>query len=79
MVIFIIALLASIPFWIVYTLCGIGEKFFYFLPVVYQSPGYWNIVGLFIIVLILKRILFVRVIGWAEFAHDIKEIIKKKK
>lgn len=35
---------------------GIGEKYFYFLPTVYQDPGFWNCVGVFIVVPILKTI-----------------------
>lgn len=46
----------AIPFWIIWTGFGIGEKFFYFLPPVYQTPGFWNCVGVFIVVPILKLI-----------------------
>lgn len=38
----------AVPFWIVWTKCGIGAKFFGFLPAVYLAPGFWNIVGVFI-------------------------------
>ncbi len=47
----------AIPFWIVWTVCGVGERFFYFLPKVYLSIGFWNCVGLFIAIGILKCVL----------------------
>lgn len=46
----------AIPFWIVWTACGIGQKFGYFLPPVYQSIDFWNCVGLFIAVSIIKHV-----------------------
>ena len=48
----------AIPFWFIWTVCHIGEKYFYFLPNTYQSIGFWNCVGLFIVISILKGILF---------------------
>lgn len=45
---------ASVPFWFVWTKCGLGTKYFGFLPDVYASPGFWNTVGIFIILSILK-------------------------
>ena len=47
----------AVPFWIVWTACGIGRKYFYFLPDVYQSVGFWECVGWFTVVGILKRVL----------------------
>jgi hypothetical protein len=47
----------AIPFWFIWTFCGIGAKFFYFLPQVYQSPGFWETVGVFIVIGILKALL----------------------
>lgn len=75
---FIASLLISIPFWIVYSLCGIGEKFFYFLPVVYQAPGYWNTVGLFTVFFLLKGVVVVRFQKWTEIEKELKEIYKKR-
>ena len=46
----------AIPFWLIWTWFGLGEKYFYFLPPVYQAPGFWNCVGLFIAVPILYLI-----------------------
>lgn len=47
----------SVPFWYVWTLCGIGEKYFYWLPSVYQSVPFGDCVGLFISISILKAAL----------------------
>ena len=47
----------AIPFWICWTACNIGRKFFYFLPDVYWSIGFWNCVGLFTVIGILKTVL----------------------
>ncbi len=53
---FCIKVSLAIPFWIIWSLCGIGNKFFYFLPEIYREPGFWEIVGLFIAVPILYLI-----------------------
>lgn len=47
----------AIPFWIVWTACGIGETYFYWLPKVYLTPGFWACVGLFMVISILKAVL----------------------
>jgi len=47
----------SVPFWIVWTSCGIGRRYFYFVPEVYQSVPFWHCVGLFTVIGILKRVL----------------------
>lgn len=44
----------SVPFWFCWTHCGIGKKFFYFAPEVYQSISFWNCVGLFIVLSVLR-------------------------
>ena len=44
----------SVPFWFIYTVLGIGKLYFYFLPEIYQSIPFWNCVGLFIVIAILK-------------------------
>jgi hypothetical protein len=44
----------SVPFWICWTWGGIGEKYFSWLPLVYQSISFWNCVGLFIVIAIIK-------------------------
>lgn len=44
----------SIPFWLCWTVCGIGERYFYWMPEVYQAIPFWNCVGLFICTSIIK-------------------------
>jgi hypothetical protein len=46
----------AIPFWFIWTICGLGKKYFYFLPQVYQHVPFWNCVGLFMAVPILYNI-----------------------
>ena len=47
----------AVPFWIVWTTCEIGKYYFYFLPDVYLHPGFWDCVGFFMVVSILKAVL----------------------
>lgn len=47
----------AIPFWVAWTLCGIGETYFYWLPKVYQSIGFWSCVGLFMCLSILNVVI----------------------
>jgi hypothetical protein len=51
---FIFSVSLAIPFWICWTACGLGAKYFYFVPPVYQAIPFWNCVGLFIVASILK-------------------------
>ena len=44
----------SIPFWICWTICGIGSRYFYWLPKVYQVIPFWDCVGLFIVISTIK-------------------------
>jgi len=44
----------SLPFWLCWTKFGIGEKYFYQLPELYQSIPFWDCVWLFIVIGILK-------------------------
>ena len=44
----------SIPFWICWTACGVGQKYFYFLPDVYRSIPFWDCVGIFIVLSVLR-------------------------
>ncbi len=47
----------AIPFWICWTVCGIGVLYFDFLPAKYQALPFWNTVGLFMCISILKAVL----------------------
>ena len=44
----------SVPFWICWSVGGLGEKYFYWVPLQYQSISFWECVGLFIIIAIIK-------------------------
>lgn len=44
----------AVPFWTCWTFLGLGQKYFFWLPTVYQSIPFWDCVGLFIVVSILK-------------------------
>lgn len=46
----------SIPFWIAWSYFGLGAKFFYFVPEVYQTPSLLEVMGVFAIVSVLKSI-----------------------
>lgn len=48
----------AVPFWICWN--ALAPKFFYWLPPVYQSVGFWECVGLFIILSVLKMVLVPR-------------------
>jgi hypothetical protein len=60
----------AIPFWIVWTACGIGETYFYWLPKVYQQPGFWACVGLFMVISILKAVLVPRFVSVSNEAKS---------
>jgi hypothetical protein len=47
----------SIPFYFLWHTCGI-KQFFYFLPDMYVNIGFWQCVGLFITISILKLMLY---------------------
>ena len=48
----------AVPFWICWTKCGIGEKYFYYLPPVFQSIEFWACVGLFTCISIIKVVVW---------------------
>jgi len=46
----------AVPFWFCWTYLELGRIYFYFVPVVFQSIPFWNCVGLFMILGILRHI-----------------------
>jgi hypothetical protein len=62
----VFAVSTAIPFWMIWTACGLGRKYFYFLPEVYQSIGFWECVGLFVVVGILKSLLTPRFVSVSQ-------------
>lgn len=51
---FVLNVSLAVPFWICWTLGGIGETYFGFLPNVYHKIPFWHCVGLFIVMEILR-------------------------
>lgn len=51
------------PFWFIWTVWGLGEKYFYFLPKVYHGPGFWDCVGVFMVVPILRLIFVPQIVS----------------
>lgn len=62
----------AIPFWIVWTACGIGAAYAYWLPEVYQRPGFWDCVGVFIAVSIIKAV-FVPKLSSASSSSEVSK------
>ena len=46
----------ALPFWVIWTLGGIGETYFDFLPTQFHAIPFWHCVGIFITVPIIKLI-----------------------
>ena len=55
------AISLAVPFWFIWTVCGIGETFAYWLPPVYLHPSFWECVGVFIVTGIIKTIFVPRI------------------
>ena len=47
----------AVPFWIIWSACGIGKTYFYWLPPVYQIIPFWHCIGLFMVFSILLSVL----------------------
>ena len=59
---FIVNVSLAFPFWYCWTICEIGSKYFDFLPSNWQSISFWNCVGLFISVSIIKTVFIPKII-----------------
>lgn len=44
----------AVPFWFCWTVCGLGWRYFGWLPPQFHAIPFWHAVGLFIILGILK-------------------------
>lgn len=44
----------AVPFWLCWTVFGLGAKYFYWIPDIYQRIPFLDCVGLFIAVAIIK-------------------------
>lgn len=56
----------SVPFWLIWTVCGLGKKYFYFLPTTYQEIPFWHCVGLFIVIPIAYAIVVPKFISISQ-------------
>lgn len=59
----------AVPFWLVWTVCGIGATYAYFLPTVYHSPGFWDCVGVFTAAFILRAVFLPRLCSLPEWPN----------
>ena len=53
----------SLPFWLIWTVYGIGQKYFYWIPETYQSIPFQECIGLFMVISILKSVLIPKFIS----------------
>ena len=60
----------AVPFWICWTICGIGETYFNFLPSQWQSIPFWNCVGLFISMTIIKTVFVPKLASVSHTANN---------
>lgn len=67
-----IAISLAVPFWFIWTVCGIGATYAYWLPPVYLHPGFWDCVGVFIVMGIIKLV-FVPDIASASSSSESKK------
>lgn len=66
------AISLAVPFWFIWTICGIGETYAYWLPAVYQRPGFWACVGIFIVVSIIKTVFVPRLASTSSSSESKK-------
>lgn len=62
----------SIPFWIIWTGFGIGRNYFDFLPEKYQAPGFWDCVGIFIVIPIIYGIFVPKLVSVRQEVNNKK-------
>jgi len=60
----------SIPFWLCWTVFGIGQTYFDFIPLKYQSIPFWNCVGLFMVIGILKGTFAISLVNITQNANS---------
>lgn len=66
------ATIGAIPFWFLWTYCELGRLYFNFLPVQFHSLPFWDTVGLFLVISVIKF--------WVApkfYQHDYKAFNKK--
>lgn len=70
LVICAIACLTGSILWFTWTYCGLGAKYFYFLPTLYHNIGFWAWIGLAIMLSTLKGILLPSASSSASSSND---------
>jgi hypothetical protein len=63
----------AVPFWICWTVCGIGGLYFDFLPEQWRSIPFWNCVGLFLSVSIIKTVFVPKIASVSQSADSKKD------
>ncbi len=53
----------AVPFWFIWTVCGVGDTYAYWLPQVYRAPGFWACVSIFIVVGIIKGVFVPQIVS----------------
>jgi phage-related protein len=53
----LLSAISAVVFWIGWTILGIGETYFNFLPVIYQVIPFWDCIGLFLVLGIAKSLI----------------------
>ena len=56
----------AVPFYIIYTGFGIGNKYFGFLPSIYRDPSFFNCIGVFIVVPIIYGIFIPKLVSVSQ-------------
>ncbi len=51
-----ISVILALIFWVVWINFGIGPKYFAFLPTAFLQIGFWDTVGVFLILAVLKAV-----------------------
>ena len=67
---FILKTSMAVPFYTVWTMFGMGAKYFSFLPAVYLSPSFWDCVGVFIVVAIIKYVFVPTIVSMTQTNND---------
>jgi len=50
------AISLAVPFWFLWTVCGYGATYAYWLPNIYLHPGFWDCVCIFILMSIIHAV-----------------------
>lgn len=72
---FVLKVSLALPFWLIWSVMGIGKKFFWFLPPVYLHPGFWETVGVFVVVPIAYSIFIPKIVS----VHNSQEVGASRK